>query len=414
MTAPIKTQEEICIVGAGPAGSTTALFLNKLGVPCILLDRAVFPRDKICGESYDGHVTHTLKRLDPALLERLRGRVLECRKYALVNSSSERVEVVFPATATPRLLGRRLDFDDFLIEEVKKAPLIKFREGTAIKALERQPHGWELTTELGEMISCKLLIWAAGANSPLLAKLHKTPHGPKDEFLFSRGYFRNVAKQGPDHTVEIFFVKEPIPLCVCLCPVADDLMNVEIGLNRATAARHQVNIRKLLPEIINGHPELRERFRHAKLEGKIKGANMVLPVAKAIYSGDGFLLVGDGAASINPVTGFGVGHAMAQGQLAAEVASQCLKDGDFSAQFLKQYDQAVYKALGREILLSKVFTAAMGFIPLLDKLLAVDGLKKLMRRLLSDSNFAEKIMRPFSWWQPKAPSKLLPSPHKPN
>ena len=43
----IKTK--VCIVGAGPGGAATALKLSYLGIECVLVDKAVFPRDKICG-----------------------------------------------------------------------------------------------------------------------------------------------------------------------------------------------------------------------------------------------------------------------------------------------------------------------------------------------------------------------------
>ena len=40
---------KVLIVGAGPAGSTCALLLKKQNIDCLLVDRAEFPRDKICG-----------------------------------------------------------------------------------------------------------------------------------------------------------------------------------------------------------------------------------------------------------------------------------------------------------------------------------------------------------------------------
>ena len=45
---------DVIIVGAGPAGSAAALYAHRLGLNCILLDKAVFPRDKICGDALSG------------------------------------------------------------------------------------------------------------------------------------------------------------------------------------------------------------------------------------------------------------------------------------------------------------------------------------------------------------------------
>ena len=40
----------IVIIGAGPAGAAAALKLDRLGIPCVIIDKAIFPRDKICGD----------------------------------------------------------------------------------------------------------------------------------------------------------------------------------------------------------------------------------------------------------------------------------------------------------------------------------------------------------------------------
>lgn len=390
-------ETDVCIVGAGPAGTTTALFLEKYGIGATLVDRALFPRDKICGESFDGHVTHTLRKLNPELLSSLRQTtVLDCRRYSLCNSRGKKIEVNFPPTATPRLVGRRLHFDQFLTDQLRQSQHLDFLENTRIRTAERTAGGWQLSTDSGERLTAKLLVWAAGANSPLGEQLASAHYRPQDEYLFARGYFSDILPTSSELAVEIFFVKKPVPICVVLCPVSDSLTNVEIGLNKLKAQQHRLNVRKLFPDVIEAHPELRRRFGPAILQGKIKGVNMKLPSFRPRYSGEGYLLAGDSAASINPVTGYGVGHAMAQGMLAAEAVQRSLAAGDFSAKFLQEYDRAVYKKLGREIRLGRWFTASMRYIPLLDELIAVSSLQKIMERALSHSDFADRVMRPLS------------------
>ena len=67
---PTPLQTDICIVGAGPAGASAALHLSYLGIPCILIDRSTFPRDKICGDAISGKIPVLLERLDPQMLTR--------------------------------------------------------------------------------------------------------------------------------------------------------------------------------------------------------------------------------------------------------------------------------------------------------------------------------------------------------
>ena len=54
---------DVIIVGAGPAGATAALFANRMGLNCILLDKAVFPRDKICGDALSGKSVRIMNEL---------------------------------------------------------------------------------------------------------------------------------------------------------------------------------------------------------------------------------------------------------------------------------------------------------------------------------------------------------------
>ena len=60
----MQINRRICIIGAGPAGVTTSLFLAKQGVKSTLIDKAVFPRDKVCGDALSGKVVYGLNRID--------------------------------------------------------------------------------------------------------------------------------------------------------------------------------------------------------------------------------------------------------------------------------------------------------------------------------------------------------------
>ena len=55
---------DVIIVGAGPAGTTAALYAHRLGLKCILLDKTEFPRDKICGDALSGKTVRILRELN--------------------------------------------------------------------------------------------------------------------------------------------------------------------------------------------------------------------------------------------------------------------------------------------------------------------------------------------------------------
>ena len=55
---------DVVIVGGGPAGTTAALYANRLGLSTLIVDKSIWPRDKICGDAISGKVVDILKDLD--------------------------------------------------------------------------------------------------------------------------------------------------------------------------------------------------------------------------------------------------------------------------------------------------------------------------------------------------------------
>ena len=55
---------DVVIVGGGPAGTTAALYANRLGLSTLIVDKSTWPRDKICGDALSGKVVDVLKDLN--------------------------------------------------------------------------------------------------------------------------------------------------------------------------------------------------------------------------------------------------------------------------------------------------------------------------------------------------------------
>jgi flavin-dependent dehydrogenase len=62
-------QTDVCVLGAGPGGVAASLQLAKLGIPSIVVDKAVFPRDKICGDAVSGKVVWLFNQIEPAIFK---------------------------------------------------------------------------------------------------------------------------------------------------------------------------------------------------------------------------------------------------------------------------------------------------------------------------------------------------------
>ena len=120
-------QTQICIIGAGPGGATAALQLAKLGIECIVADKAVFPRDKICGDGLSGKVAAILDKIDPEIIKKFQQEPYKQNSFGILFTAPNRQPVPVPFSLNyqknkhnPRgFVSKRIDFDHFLIQQIR-------------------------------------------------------------------------------------------------------------------------------------------------------------------------------------------------------------------------------------------------------------------------------------------------------
>lgn len=392
------TQTPVCIIGAGPAGLTASLFLSRMGVEHILVERSAFPRDKVCGESFDGKVFHLLNRLDPDWQKEMDelGMLHRCRAYSLTNSRGYKLSIRFPDQHTPKLHIKRKEFDAFLLEKARlEAPCTVFLQTRAQKII-RKEDGVLIKTDKGT-IQSRLLIISSGATSLIGAK-EKKKEQKNNRFLFARAYFEGLPPAGEKPELEIFFLRRPFKGCLLFCPLADGQTNVEIGMEQREWKRSRRPLNQLLQETLRQDP-FRRRIKEARPLSTVKTTAMTLSTARRSYSVERCLLAGSAAGSVNPVTGFGVGHAMSMGKLAAEQAALALETDDYSASFLKAYDRKVRKKLGREIFLSHLVTHLQKHIDVLEPIIYLMSRGRVLSDILSDHRLIQNLFNPLFYWR---------------
>ena len=135
-------------------------------------------------------------------------------------------------------------------------------------------------------------------------------------------------------------------------PLANGMANVGMGMLSSAVSSQKANLKQMMQEIIDTHPVIKERFKNATLHGKVEGWGLPLGSKKRNLSGERFLLTGDAGSLIDPFTGEGIGNAMVSGLVASRQIKAALEANDFSAEFLRSYDAALYKKLWAELKLS--------------------------------------------------------------
>lgn len=353
----------VCILGAGPGGCTAALKLAKTGVPVIILEKATFPRDKVCGDALSGKVMRTLERVDLELANTVKqnARAMPSWGVTFMAPSGRSLRVPFSRNTglgeAPGVILPRLDLDNILFEKTKNTEGISMVEGTTAETFERTENGWVIgNKKQGELLCARLILDASGANSIFARQVAGLPMEPRHHAAGVRAYFIGVKDLDPQGFIELLFLKELLPGYLWIFPLPDGRANVGLGLRSDVVRKRSVDLKALLTRLLAEHPQLKERFRDATMEGTIQGMGLPLASKRRPLSGDGYMLIGDAGHLIDPFTGEGISHAMISGVHAADVAKEALNSeephGMVPARLLADYDARVWKRLGKELAIS--------------------------------------------------------------
>jgi len=362
MSAVIYT--DVCIVGGGPGGCAAALQLAKHGVSSVLVEKAVFPRDKVCGDALSGKVMRSLDRLDPKLTHAVNQHVRRLPSWGVtfVAPSGRALRVPFSREMglgeAPGAILPRMDFDALLFDAVKRDPHVEVLEGTQAKGYVRASSGWSIALSSSTIdrqpstVICKLILAADGANSHFARHVAALPMEPRHHAAGVRAYYRGIEGLDRHGFIELHFLKQLLPGYLWIFPLPDGRANVGLGLRSDVVRDRKVDLKAELQRLITTHPTLKGRFSKATLEGTIQGMGLPLASKRHPLSGEGYLLIGDAGHLIDPFTGEGISHALISGVHAADAANEALRAHRSDAEFLKAYDRRVWKRLGQELAIS--------------------------------------------------------------
>jgi len=351
---------DVLVAGAGPGGATTSIFLSKEKIDHLIIDKAVFPRDKICGDAMSGKTVGMLKRITPKwqqyFLDNDKAVVSTGIQFVAPNNASLSIPFLQNADEQnpPGFVSRRIDFDDTLagLIDTQFATLLT---GTSLEDIEETPVGLLVTVNqqgVRKIIFTKMIVGAEGRSSMVAKKLAQHFMEPAHYSAGIRAYYKNVSGLHDQNYIELHFLKELQPGYLWIFPLPNGTANVGVGMLSKSISAKKANLKQLMLDAIKTHPNLKNRFENAVIEGSIKGWGLPLGSKKRNLSGNRFLLTGDAGSLIDPFTGEGIGNAMVSGLVASRVIKKAVEANDFSATFLADYDQELYKKLWTELQLS--------------------------------------------------------------
>lgn len=337
---------DIIICGAGPAGTACALALGHSGLRVALIDKATFPRDKVCGDAIPGRAIKNLHKIDPKIAEDFRKHApaLITKRTALYYKGRQ---ISFNWVGEAYTCAR-MNFDNFLFTQVAGAGKTDIHTGVSISAVSKINDGYTLSSKDGTIFNCRFLVGADGANSVTAKALAQRTIDRDNHVGSVRAYYSNITGLDPN-TTEVYFDRKYLPSYLWVFPLPNNTANVGFGMLSAEIAKRRVDLKKVFYEFIESTPTLRHRLGNATQTSPLEGFGLPLGAKKLTISGDGFILIGDAASLIDPISGDGIGNAILSGRLAAEQAIQCFRQNNFSASFISNYDAQLNAAIGSEL-----------------------------------------------------------------
>jgi geranylgeranyl reductase family protein len=327
---------DVVVVGAGPAGTATAILLAEAGHDVVLLDRARFPRDKVCGEYLSPEGSRVLDRL--GVLEAVQASgARPLRGMRIVAPDGTALVGDYPTEGRWRgyrdhaLAVPRRRFDAVLVERARALP-VAVREGfrvTEVVLEGARVAGVEGIRQGGagppERIAARLVVAADGRASVVARRLDLVRPHPWLHRLALVTYAEGVA-----HDPERGEIVLAPPAYSIVNPVGDGRVNLSLVVPAAEGVRQKADLAGYFDRAVAALPHLADRLRGGRRVAPVRALG---PLAYRVAAPrhDGVMLVGDAQGFLDPFTGEGIFAALRSAELAAEVADRALRAGDLSA-----------------------------------------------------------------------------------
>jgi geranylgeranyl reductase family protein len=305
---------DVLVVGAGPAGAAAAVHLHRAGRDVLVADKAVFPRDKCCG---DGLTTLALRELDVLGLDP--GTVDEWFDLdgAWLRSPDGRdVHVPLPTQGRYAAVAARRSLDHALVE-LARAEGVTVRDGVGFASIDTShPDLVTVTLDDGSEVRARYVIAADGMWSPVRKAVGAAIPGYRGEWHAFRQYVSNVTGPAAERLI-VWFEADLLPGYAWSFPLPGGRANIGFGVLRDGERRVQ-DMAALWRDLLS-----RPHVVEALGEGfEPEGRHTAWPIPARIdeieLTRGRVLFVGDAAAATDVMTGEGIGQALLTGRLAAE------------------------------------------------------------------------------------------------
>lgn len=324
----MKQSYDVIIVGAGPAGCTTAGTLAMHGYEILLVDRAIFPRDKVCGDGLGSGGLDVLERLD------MLGKIEEIRPFKATTVTLSSPAGVVMSSGVPSVKGSRdygyviprKTLDNILVEHVKGLSNVTVAEGfTVTDFLKNSGRIVGIKGRQGQdsrEFIAPFVVGADGAHSVVAKKLGLINKSTWHRTFAVRAYFDNVNDLGSG--IELHFDQSVLPGYGWLFPMGDGKANVGVGIGNQFVG--QKKIKELFEIFVSKNEFVKDRLKNATMrENTFRGWPLHNGCFRSTRYFRNVLLVGDAGSFVDPLSGEGIYFALKSGEFAGQAIHKAVK-----------------------------------------------------------------------------------------
>jgi flavin-dependent dehydrogenase len=340
---------DVLVIGGGPAGSTIAALLAQKGRQVVVLEKDRFPRF---------HIGESLLPLNLPLFERL-GVGAEVKRIGVYKPGAEVVSDEHAQIATfrfdhnPHLSVdhsyhvRRADFDKLLLDNSRRLGATVLEEAR-VSEIELATEGRHLVTAVGpgEALSYwvpRFLVDASGRDTLLLKRLGLKRADKRNNTAAVFGHFRNVPRSNgsAEGMISMHLFRYG---WFWMIPLPDDVMSVGLVGTRSFFRTRTGDLESFFARAVAASPSVAERMINAEPISRLVGTANYSYDSRH-YGGDGYILIGDAAAFIDPLFSSGVMMAMSSAAFGADVVHGWLDDRKSGGRLMRKYERRVRRGL---------------------------------------------------------------------
>ena len=367
---PPADEADVIVVGAGPAGATTAFYLAQSGLDVLLLDKSRFPREKVCGDGLTPRAVKTLVGMGISVSEQdgwVRNKGLR------VIGAGKRLELPWPELASYPgygLVRTRLDLDETLARRAQQAGA-RLLEGVTVTGPVRGERTGRITGVTARPADggdehtyrSRVVVAADGNSSRLSVAMGLPKRDDRPLGVAVRTYY-STPRHDDDYLeswLDLWDGDRLLPGYGWIFGMGDGTSNVGLGLLNTSAAFGHTDYHALLRKWLKGMPA-EWGFTEENRTQPIRGAALPMGFNRTPHYHQGLLLAGDAGGMVNPFNGEGIAYAMESGEILARTIVQALARSRRAEteRVLAGYPDALSQAYGGYYALGRTFVKLIG------------------------------------------------------